>query len=134
MFLSICLLKVKIDNFFLILYRFLYKSFNIKSIISGGVKPTLSELEMFEDNPEESHFEMPGNENIIEHNFCPGDNVEVCQGELTGLTGRILSVEGKRIVVMPFHDSLTEALEFPANELQKCFEVGNHVKVNLLRI
>lgn len=31
---------------------FLYKNFNISAIISDGVKPTLAELERFEEQPE----------------------------------------------------------------------------------
>ena len=31
--------------------------------------------------------------------------------------------------MMPKHEDLREALEFPANELRKLFKVGDHVKV-----
>lgn len=41
-----------------------------------------------------------------EHNFQPGDNVEVCEGELINLQGKILSVDGNKITIMPKHEDL----------------------------
>uniref|UniRef100_A0A4X1SXC3 Transcription elongation factor SPT5 n=1 Tax=Sus scrofa TaxID=9823 RepID=A0A4X1SXC3_PIG len=97
---------------------FLFKSFAMSAVITEGVKPTLSELEKFEDQPEER-----------EHNFQPGDNVEVCEGELINLQGKILSVDGNKITIMPKHEDLKDMLEFPAQELRKYFKMGDHVKV-----
>lgn len=61
---------------------FLFKSFAMSAVITEGVKPTLSELEKFEDQPEgidlEVVTESTGKER--EHNLQPGDNVEVCEG------------------------------------------------------
>ncbi|TRZ07590.1 hypothetical protein HGM15179_019520 [Zosterops borbonicus] len=78
------------------------------SLITEGVKPTLSELEKFEDQPEgidlEVVTESTGKER--EHNFQPGDNVEVCEGELINLQGKILSVDGNKITIMPKHEDL----------------------------
>lgn len=98
------------------------------------MKPTLSELEKFEDQPEGIDLEVvtestgkrvplpspccppswhcpltvpivtPGKER--EHNFQPGDNVEVCEGELINLQGKILSVDGNKITIMPKHEDL----------------------------
>ncbi|XP_029816577.1 transcription elongation factor SPT5, partial [Manacus vitellinus] len=64
-----------------------------------------------------------------EHNFQPGDNVEVCEGELINLQGKILSVDGNKITIMPKHEDLKDMLEFPAQELRKYFRMGDHVKV-----
>lgn len=106
--------------------------------ITEGVKPTLSELEKFEDQPEGIDLEVvtestgtqggfsawappllavppaaswslnfPGKER--EHNFQPGDNVEVCEGELINLQGKILSVDGNKITIMPKHEDLKVA-------------------------
>uniref|UniRef100_UPI0038D25B2E Transcription elongation factor SPT5 n=1 Tax=Homo sapiens TaxID=9606 RepID=UPI0038D25B2E len=91
---------------------FLFKSFAMSAVITEGVKPTLSELEKFR-----------------EHNFQPGDNVEVCEGELINLQGKILSVDGNKITIMPKHEDLKDMLEFPAQELRKYFKMGDHVKV-----
>uniref|UniRef100_A0A670YU81 Transcription elongation factor SPT5 n=1 Tax=Pseudonaja textilis TaxID=8673 RepID=A0A670YU81_PSETE len=110
---------------------FLFKSFAMLAVITDGVKPTLSELEKFEDQPEgidlEVVTESTGKER--EHNFQPGDNVEVCEGELINLQGKILSVDGNKITIMPKHEDLKDMLEFPAQELRKYFKMGDHVKV-----
>lgn len=112
--------------------------------ITEGVKPTLSELEKFEDQPEGIDLEVvtettgtvsqwiyvvlccvgyvsnavgyclqccetgcglsAGKEK--EHNLQAGDNVEVCEGELINLQGKILSVDGNKITIMPKHEDL----------------------------
>ncbi|ELK31567.1 Transcription elongation factor SPT5 [Myotis davidii] len=103
----------------------------MSAVITEGVKPTLSELEKFEDQPEgidlEVVTESTGKEK--EHNFQPGDNVEVCEGELINLQGKILSVDGNKITIVPKHEDLKDMLEFPAQELRKYFKMGDHVKV-----
>ncbi|MBN3319107.1 SPT5H factor, partial [Atractosteus spatula] len=110
---------------------FLFKSFAMSAVITDGVKPTLSELEKFEDQPEgidlEVVTETTGKER--EHNLQPGDNVEVCEGELINLQGKILSVDGNKITILPKHEDLKDPLEFPAQELRKYFRMGDHVKV-----
>uniref|UniRef100_A0A7N6A0G3 Transcription elongation factor SPT5 n=1 Tax=Anabas testudineus TaxID=64144 RepID=A0A7N6A0G3_ANATE len=109
---------------------FLFKSFAMSAVITDGVKPTLSELEKFEDQPEGIDLEVvteSGKER--EHNLQAGDNVEVCEGELINLQGKILSVDGNKITIMPKHEDLKDPLEFPAHELRKYFRMGDHVKV-----
>ncbi|CAK6980621.1 transcription elongation factor SPT5 [Scomber scombrus] len=109
---------------------FLFKSFAMSAVITDGVKPTLSELEKFEDQPEGIDLEVvteSGKER--EHNLQAGDNVEVCEGELINLQGKILSVDGNKITIMPKHEDLKDPLEFPAHELKKYFRMGDHVKV-----
>lgn len=76
-----------------------------------GVKPTLSELERFEEAPEgidiELHSTGPGGkDDVASHNFSAGDNVEVCEGELANLHGKILAIDGNVITVMPRHNEL----------------------------
>jgi len=63
------------------------------------------------------------------HNFSTGDNVEVIEGELINLQGKILAVDGSKITMQPKHEDLKEPLEFQANELRKSFKQGDHVKV-----
>lgn len=112
---------------------FLYKNFLMSAIIADGVKPTLSELERFEEAPEGVDIEVPtaasGKDEAVTHQFSPGDNVEVCEGELMHLQGKILSIDGNMIIVMPKHEDLTDPLEFQASELRKYFRQGDHVKV-----
>lgn len=97
----------------------------------SGVKPTLSELEKFEEAPEGIDIELPtgGKDDGPGHSFSAGDNVEVCQGELMNLQGKILSIDGHLIMILPKHEDLHEPLEFQASELRKLFRTGDHVKV-----
>ncbi|XP_033102671.1 transcription elongation factor SPT5-like isoform X2 [Anneissia japonica] len=110
---------------------FLHKTFVMSAIMTEGVKPTLSELEKFEDKPENIDMELVNTKSTsdVTHSFAAGDNVEVIEGELIHLQGKIQSVEGNTIFVMPKHEDLKDLLEFPAHELCKHFKIGDHVKV-----
>lgn len=110
---------------------FLYKNFTLSAVIVDGVKPTLAELERFEEQPEGIDLEMPPEkeDKALTHSFSAGDNVEVCEGELINLQGKILSIDGSMITVMPKHDDLKDPLVFQASELRKYFRMGDHVKV-----
>ncbi|BET00579.1 Transcription elongation factor [Nesidiocoris tenuis] len=109
---------------------FLYKNFTMNAIVADGVKPTLSELEKFEESPEGVDIEVAtAKDESVTHTFSTGDNVEVCSGELMNLQGKVISVDGNMVLVMPKHEELTEPLEFQANELQKYFRLGDHAKV-----
>ena len=46
------------------------------------------------------------------HSFATGDAVEVCEGELIHLRGKIISIDGNKITVFPKHEDLKDALEF----------------------
>lgn len=76
------------------------------------MKPTLSELEKFEEAPEGIDIELPagGKDDGPGHSFSAGDNVEVCQGELMNLQGKILAIDGNMITVMPKHEDLTVSI------------------------
>ncbi|XP_071486255.1 transcription elongation factor SPT5-like [Diadema antillarum] len=111
---------------------FLFKSFAMSAIIAEGVKPTLSELERFEDKPEDIDVELvTKTKSSVEksHSFAPGDNVEVVEGELIHLQGKVKSVDGNTIMVLPKHEDLKDILEFPSHELRKHFRIGDHVRV-----
>ncbi|XP_028399581.1 transcription elongation factor SPT5-like [Dendronephthya gigantea] len=110
---------------------FLYKNMAISALVTEGIKPTLSELEKFESTSEDIDIELPtkSSKEDAESQFAPGDNVEVVEGELINLQGKIVSVEGNKIVMLPFHEDLKEPLNFPSSELKKFFKVGDHVKV-----
>lgn len=104
------------------------------------MKPTLSELERFEEAPEGIEIDLSGTpitgvpagkeDQAVTHSFSNGDNVEVCEGELINLQGKIVSIDGNMIMVMPKHEELKEALEFQSTELRKYFTMGDHVKVS----
>lgn len=109
---------------------FLFKDFPMNAILAEGVKPTLSELERFEEAPEGIDIELPTSEkDDTTHSFSTGDNVEVTEGELVNLQGKIIAVDGSKITIQPKHDDLKDPLEFQANELRKFFSQGDHVRV-----
>ena len=69
---------------------YLYKNFVMNAILSEGVKPTLAELEKFEEAPEGMSIEISTTEKEDQiHNFATGDNVEVTEGELVNLQGKL---------------------------------------------
>lgn len=43
------------------------------------------------------------------HLFAPGDNVEVTEGELVNLRGKVVSVDGPKVVMLPDHEDLKVA-------------------------
>ncbi|XP_048581601.1 transcription elongation factor SPT5 isoform X2 [Nematostella vectensis] len=112
---------------------FLYKALAMSAIVTEGIKPTLQELERFEAAPEDVELELPvkssKDSDEVQHTFAVGDAVEVIEGELKNLRGKIISVEGDKITIMPNHEDLKDALDFPAHELGKHFKMGDHVKV-----
>ncbi|CAG9767727.1 unnamed protein product [Ceutorhynchus assimilis] len=110
---------------------FLYKNFTLSAVIVDGVKPTLAELERFEEQPEGIDLELPAEkeDKTVTHSFSAGDNVEVCEGELINLQGKIMSIDGSMITILPKHEDLKDPLVFQANELKKYFKMGDHVKV-----
>lgn len=87
---------------------FLYKNFTMSAIIVDGVKPTLAELERFEEQPEGIDIEISADKDdkAMTHSFSTGDNVEVCEGALLNLQGKILAIDGPLITVMPKHEDL----------------------------
>jgi len=81
----------------------------MNAIITEGVKPTLIEIEIFEDFPEGVDIELTlsNKDNLTNsQTLCSGDNVEVCAGELINLQGKVLSIDGDTVLVMPKHDNL----------------------------
>ncbi|EGI69080.1 Transcription elongation factor SPT5 [Acromyrmex echinatior] len=114
---------------------FLYKNFFINNIMVEDVIPTLSELEKFEEAPQNVEIDSndtPGSGTFEKnqlHSFNNGDNVIICEGELTNLQGKIVSINGNTIMVMPKHKELNEVLELHASELRKYFTQGDHVKI-----
>ncbi|XP_050095989.1 transcription elongation factor SPT5 [Anopheles aquasalis] len=111
---------------------FLYKAFTMSAVQVEGVKPTLAELERFEEQPEEINIELAVSSKedpVTAHSFSMGDNVEVCVGDLMNLQAKIIAIDGSLITVMPKHEELRDPLIFKAGELRKYFKTGDHVKV-----
>ncbi len=55
--------------------------------------------------------------------------MEVIEGELVNLQGRVIAVDGQKVTIMPKHEELRTPLEFQASELRKYFSQGDHVRV-----
>ncbi len=90
---------------------FLIKTFPLSAVITEGVKPTLAELQRFEDSPDgglDVDAAVLLGKTVVDksHNFAPGDVVEVCQGELIHLNGVVVGIDGDKIRVMPKHEEL----------------------------
>ena len=109
---------------------FLYKTFSITAIVTDGVTPTLAELERFNEAPVEGiELEVSSKAAEEKHAFATGDNVQVVEGELTNLQGKILAIDGNKITIQPKHEDLKDPLDFQAHELEKYFVQGDHVRV-----
>ncbi|VDN98167.1 unnamed protein product [Rodentolepis nana] len=126
---------------------FLLKDFRINTVISEGIRPTLAELELFNQMPDGVELaaaaasvasksstapKLGPNGEVLsgDYDFLPGDIVEVCDGELKNLRGTVTSTEPNgRIIVQPSHNDLKEPIPFNTHELRKYFEQGDHVRV-----
>lgn len=42
----------------------------------------------------------------VVHSFAPGDMVEVCEGELMNLQGKVIRIDGNRVTMLPKHEDL----------------------------
>ena len=93
-----------------------------------GVKPTLGELEKFEATPDEVELNGKNNSPTISSTtswymydttvtsgggdskagptLAPGDIVEVSEGQLMHLQGKVINVEGDVVTIMPKHEDL----------------------------
>eukprot|EP00116_Pleurobrachia_bachei_P000607 sb/3460869/ len=131
--------ELKKDGDFIIFesnrYRngFLYKTLSFSGISIDGQKPTVEELKMFDEQPDNVDPEnLPSEKKLTtDAVFAAGDVVEVSEGELIHMTGTIISIAGDKVTIVPNHADLANAgaLEFPAKELRKIFKEGDHVKV-----
>lgn len=62
-----------------------------------------------------------------------GDTVEVIEGDLVGMRGKLVSLDGTTVKVRPTNNTVdlggTQEVEFLANQVRKFIAVGHHVKV-----
>lgn len=111
----------------------LYKVFPLNAVTNTGVNPNIDELRFFQDKPttdpdflrELSRAKITDNL----YTFAPGDYVEVAEGELINLKGKVKSVDKNEVIIIPEHRELNENLKFNASELRKCFKQGHHVRI-----
>ena len=78
------------------------------------MKPTLTELERFEEAPEGIDLELgPETGRKDEgHGLATGDHVEVIEGELIHLQGKVIAIDGNKVTMMPKHEDLTVCFFF----------------------
>ena len=82
-------------------------------------------VERFEEAPEGIDIDLTSaDKDDMAHAFSNGDNVEVSEGELVNLQGKVIAVDGSKITILPKHNDLKDPLEFQANELRKFFSQG----------
>ncbi|KAJ2819858.1 transcription elongation factor spt5, partial [Coemansia erecta] len=135
---------------------YLYKDMRFTSLQLDNVKPTLEEIAKFaageagEDGDEQAAIAALANQaatassamngideanGLTGRDLRPGEKVEVVEGDLAGVVGVVQSVEdGNVIRVEPEVGALRRgarksAMSFPARQLRKRFNAGDHVKV-----
>jgi len=120
---------------------FLYKYFNIKTLITEGVVPPREVLNKFlrpedDDDSQPSDSEDPDEqiekwkklaaENI---SLTKGDKIKVISGDLKNLTGHVVSVENSIVKMQPDHKDIPMMLDMDIKMIAKHFEAGDHICV-----
>ncbi len=125
---------------------YLHKVFNIATIATDNVSPTLEELTKFQTKPIEARdsddederpaersepaFKLPSARQRKRITFQKGDRVRVMKGDLKNLLGVVEAVKDKEVTILPQHEELkNERLVVDAGDLQKFFSAGDHVKI-----
>ena len=123
---------------------FLLKYVSLKSLQINDIQPTLEELDSFQNilhssDSESNYYEQEPKPNPqrksqpnLQQNSVPlnkGDKVRVLKGELVNLIGTVVAISGQMITINPAIKEIKEHLNFPALELVKHFENGDHCKV-----
>ncbi|KAH7832577.1 putative transcription initiation protein spt5 protein [Monocercomonoides exilis] len=111
---------------------FLVRNFSEMMIQTKDVNPTLEEIARFDRGSEEKN-ELEAAQALQKMKrkrvFALGDRVIVVEGDLKGVEGKVVQLEGPLVTVKPMHEELKELLQFEAIYLQKIFPVGSHVRV-----
>ena len=55
----------------------------------------------------------------VTHSFANGDIVEVCEGELIHLQGRVMRIDGNKITMLPKHEDLKVSHQFNFSSVKK---------------
>lgn len=107
------------------------KNMNIKSLDTNNVSPTLDEFQKFKDkNSSTNEDEITINVGPAKATpFMKGDKIKVVDGDLIHLTGTVESVDENMVTFKPNHKDIKDLLVLPAHQLQKTFNIGDHVKV-----
>ena len=113
---------------------YLEKLMKVISIQTEKVNPSLEEVTAFSGGIVEEGADdvalLGAVASATVEDFQIGENVEVIVGELKNVKGTVESIQNGVITIMPDASfGFNEPIPFPASELRKKFEVGDHVKV-----
>ncbi|KAK7247238.1 hypothetical protein RIF29_42117 [Crotalaria pallida] len=112
---------------------FLYKTVSMKSISAQNIKPTFDELEKFHKPGDIGDGDLGSLAASLairkKAHFVKGDAVIVIKGDLKNLKGLVEKVDEDYVHIRPEIKGLPKTLVLNENELCKCFDSGNHVKV-----
>ncbi|KAL7748461.1 transcription elongation factor spt5 [Sorochytrium milnesiophthora] len=117
---------------------YLEKEVRVSSLITSGVTPTLDEITNFTgeaDGGLDASVLMSLKSNGAAQDsarpvrFQPGEAVEITSGELARVHGIVESVTNDLATIVPRVPGLRDKLTIPLAQLQKRFNIGDHVKV-----
>ncbi|KAJ8331441.1 transcription elongation factor spt5 [Batrachochytrium dendrobatidis] len=113
---------------------YLEKTMKVTSLLTEMVNPTLDEITKFSGgsiNEQNNDLALLASANqATTDDFQIGEGITVISGELKNVPGVIQSIEGGIVTVIPDKSfGLSGPLRYPARDIAKRFEEGNHVKV-----
>lgn len=141
---------------------YLLKEMTVGSMVKPCTEddpPTLDELQSFQKRKSGDGYEDDGEENegskmaasLLDElselqgktglakrstgggGLLTGDTVEVIEGDLVGMRGKLVSLDGSTVKIKPLNTSVdlggTDEVEFLASQVRKYIAVGAHVKV-----
>lgn len=63
-------------------------------------------------------------------NIEKGDKVRIIKGDMRGLVGVVIETDDRKVKISCDHDFIpTEGMDFMPDEVEKMFEVGDHVEI-----
>ncbi|KAH6562967.1 hypothetical protein BASA50_006097 [Batrachochytrium salamandrivorans] len=113
---------------------YLEKSVKVRSLLTENVNPTLDEITKFTGGSINEHGNdlalLASANQATPDDFQIGEGITVISGELRNVPGVIQSIEGGIVTILPNKSfGLSGPLRYPARDIAKRFEEGNHVKV-----
>lgn len=102
------------------------------SLVDLNSQISLDEIKRFHPEGEINFQELQRVNESNMHNdpFVKGEIVHAISGDLKVVKGRVESVEGNYVYVMPIHEDLKEILQFQPKDLERYFSIGDHVRVS----
>lgn len=120
---------------------FLFKDFKLQFIQTKDVRPSLEELDRFQQGKdEEGGLDLAAIAALVKQGvekgalpFQPGDKVEVRKGELTKTVGQVIEAGISEVVINVTYlgdpQFVNQRITVPAGDLRKIFKEGDHVRV-----